>query len=429
MRLGRPMRPMRLIGLMGPMRLMGLGLMGLLSLGLMGLMGLGLVSCSDDSGTGADYVTVEAQSCSTSFVELGEGSESRDYALGTRTWTPPSGYYLYSNLSELFVNQEDMTNKSIAVFFTKDTESQKGTFFYKPNVIADTPHWRLSNTDNVDIASGTYQVYGYIPKEAADDASIAPLTGETDYRNGAVLTIKGLSTVTSNDVCVIVGAKDGSGDDNDTGSSDEIHIAPGKFDVTFNSESTNYIFLLFDHLYSALRFRFTVDANYNKLRTIVLKKLELMICDGNGDPVKAKYDATITLQKNETSTTPIVGDIIYSPASVSADDAYTSFFEGEITLSTVQSSYIGRFKTGVSTYFKLRTTYDVYDKNVTTDHPEGNLIRKGCQAENMIDLRKKFLINGTEHGKCFSYSVKVQPTYLYMLSEPDLDNPTVKIEN
>ena len=127
MRLGRLMRPMRLMGLrglmrpMGPMRLMGLGLMGLMGLGL-----LGLVGCSDDSGTGADYVTVEAQSCSTSFVELGEGSESRDYALGTRTWTPPSGYYLYSNLSELFVNQEDMTNKSIAVFFTKVKRDRSG---------------------------------------------------------------------------------------------------------------------------------------------------------------------------------------------------------------------------------------------------------------------------------------------------------------
>jgi hypothetical protein len=32
-------------------------------------------------------------------------------------------------------------------------------------------------------------------------------------------------------------------------------------------------------------------------------------------------------------------------------------------------------------------------------------------------------------GHCYSFKIKVQPTYLYVLSEPDLDNPTMSFGN
>ena len=428
MRLGRLMRPMRLLGLIGPMG--PIGLMGLMGLGL---MGLGLVGCSDDDETGADYVTVEAQSCSTSFVELGEDSQSRDYALGTRTWTPPTGYAIYT---PFFVGQKDLTYKSIFAFFTNGSVSQQGTFFYKPH--SEVPRWRLNN---VELESGTYQVYGYIPKEDADNASIEPLNN--DYSNGAVLTINGLSTVTTSDVCVIVGAKDGTGSNN-TFNEDQPYtvagLAPGKFDVQFAAGQgvKNFIFLLFDHLYSSLRFGFTVDPIYNELRTIVVKKLELVACaNASGVPDKAKHNATITLQCNENETSPIVGDITYTADATSANAAYTTIYEGETTLSTnAPTQFMGGFAPGI-TIFKLRTTYDVYDKNQVRNsdgtlkfdsngNPVYNLVRQNCEAENMIDLNKKFpnASSVIKHGDCFQYTITVQPTFLYVMSEPDLDNPT-----
>jgi hypothetical protein len=75
----------------------------------------------------------------------------------------------------------------------------------------------------------------------------------------------------------------------------------------------------------------------------------------------------------------------------------------------------------MNTYFKLRSTYDVFDK-------QENLIRQGCHAENTIDLRQHFgnEIN-TMRGNRYSLTLTVQPTYLYMLSEPDLDDPTVTL--
>lgn len=411
------------------MRLMGLGLMGLLGLGL-----LGLVGCSDDSGTGAHYVSVEAQSCTTPFVELGEGGESRALsAMGTRTWTPPTGYITYTSIFEA---QKDLTHKSILAFFTKGTSQQEGTFFYKE--VGSSPGWRLNKED---LASDTYQIYGYIPKEDADNASIAPLDG--NYSNGAVLTINGLSTVTTSDVCFIIGAKDGRAADDDTGESDGIRVAPGKFDVQFK-DGQNFMFLLFDHLYSALRFQFKVDANYNKLRTIVVKKLEVIAyADANETGVRAKQNATITLRTNGSGASPLVGDIEYVADNNSSYTAYKTIYEGQTILSTEKpAQFMGGFASGVTTFFKLRTTYDVYDKNQVREsngdlkfdsngNPVYNLIRQNCEAENMINLlsSKHFNLQGSNHGQCFSYTITVQPTYLYMLSEPDLDNPTVRIEN
>lgn len=394
-----------------------------------------LNACSDDPTPEGQRVKVEALSCSTGFEEVGNSS-----ARTTRAWNP-SPYVTYDVIygtNGMFADQKDLVNKSIYTFFTNDEkDNQEGILYYRET---DTK-WYL-NTEIESSGSSPYQVYGYIPKEDAEGATIASLEGS--YSTGAVLTINGLSTVTPSDICVIIGAKDGIADNNSY-NEDEDHpytvtgFAPGKFDVSFvgGDNATNYIFLLFDHLYSSMRFSFTVDANYNKLRTIRLRKLELIAyADDHGGGVKAKYNATITLRKNESGTSP-VESVRFTPDNSSAYVAPTKLYSGELTLSTSSSDFLGCFVPGVNTYFKLRSTYDVYDKNVTETHPEGNLIRQGCQAENTIDLRDKFGsymdydnntgIYRTRRGYCYTYNIKVQPTYLYMLSEPDVDNPTITI--
>jgi len=371
-------------------------------------MGLtGLTGCSDDNEDVSyqKQVPVGLKLYASEYVEAEDPS---DDSPATRAWTQPDPYVLYSN--SLFDDQKNLTNKSIDVFFTQDGKNAlEGVFFYRND------KWYLKMDE---LTSDTYQLYGFIPKEDATSATIVP---NGSYSNGAVLTINGLSTVTSSDVCVIVGAKEGSDDETATG------LATGKFAVSFNSgdNATNHIFLLFDHLYSALRFRFIVDATYNELRTIKLSKLELIAyANDAGDGVRAKYDATITLQKTDDGTSPIVGSVSFSPDESSAFMAPVPIFEGTQELSTNSESatFMGRFVPGENNFFKLRSTYDVYDK-------KGNLIREHCQAENTIDLRDKFAsFLDTKRGHCYTYTVKVQPTYLYMLSEQEMDNPTLTIK-
>lgn len=375
-------------------------------MGLMGLMG-----CSDDSELERrQHVVFEAQPCATAYEE--------ESPAVTRAWSPPSGYSTYTGTYvSMFAEQMDLFYKSIEVYFTQVGETPlQGTFFYNSHAA----NWRFMA--DMDLSATTYYLYGYIPKEVAESSEIAP---NSSYSDGAVLTISGLKTVTHSDVSVIVGAKNGTDADNDNG------LTTGDFEVAAKATSStgggtgNHIFLLFDHLYSALRFNFKMDATYAELRTIKLTKLELTALDGvGGDKIKAKYNVTITLKANTTRTSPIQS-VVFTPDASSADVAYEPIYQGaEVALSaTTATDFMGCFVPGQNTSFKLRSTYNVYDR-------QGNLIREGCEAVNDINIRSIFQMQATQllRGHMYTINMTVNPTYLYVLSEPDLDNPTVNID-
>ena len=394
---------------------------------LLGLMGLS--ACSDDQEPeNRQHITFEAQPSTTAFENEGDGAESRSLGWTTRSWSPPGGYYLYDNPDDeidnsnevysLFKQQKNMFYKSIDVFFTRDgKETLNGTFSYKTT----THNWRL----NMDIEeSGDYYVYGYIPKEIASSATI---TGNSNFSDGAVLTINGVKTVTHSDVSVIVGAKEGSDGSNVDGLTTgqfKVNAKPVQIGTTPDPENKNYIYLLFDHLYSALAFNFMIDAAYNELRTIKVRKLELIgYLNAQETKIPARYNVEVRLKSNTTGASPIES-VTFTADPTSGNLAFEPIYEGVgVTLDPVtETPFMGCFVPGQNTYFKQRTTYDVYDK-------ENNLIREGCEAENKINLNSIFTTVGSLRGQMFQITMKVVPTYLYMLSEPDVDNPTLKIVN
>ena len=71
----------------------------------------------------------------------------------------------------------------------------------------------------------------------------------------------------------------------------------------------------------------------------------------------------------------------------------------------------------------LECKYDVYDKKVTQDRPYGNLVRQNCEATNKLPSLVARL------NQLTSLTLTVNPTYLYILSDPDMDNPTITISN
>ena len=66
----------------------------------------------------------------------------------------------------------------------------------------------------------------------------------------------------------------------------------------------------------------------------------------------------------------------------------------------------------------LVCTYDVYNK-------KGTKVRENCVAENDLSGLKDVTI---ARGKKVVVNLTVEPTYLYQLSEDELDNPTIKSE-
>ena len=407
------MRPIGLMGLMGPigpMRLMGP--MGLI--GLIGLMG----SCSGseellpqvhEQEQGSSGFVI--QTSRTPLVEE-DDAQSRESVQGstvlTRTWTPPTGFSTYGDLTEDFVNwPTGMDGASIGVFLTQNGGVPELGTFYK-----DDSDWKYTD----DIEAGTYYLYGYVPQTAADGATI---TGNENYSDGAVLTISGLHTVSLDDACVTVGAKAGTDDDTDGG------LVQGRFDVEAQSTDGghNYIFMLFDHLYAMLRISFKVDATYKALRTIKIRTLALRAVDADGNAAKAKYNAVVTLSKTDDGTTPI-SSVEFTPDESSSNSELVTLYSSaagvELSSGGV-TSFMGCFVPQGSSHFVMQTTYDVYDT-------KNNLIREGCKASNTISLFPIFAVTSLQRGHIYSMTVTVKPTYLYMLSEPDLDNPTMEIE-
>ena len=430
-----------------------------------------LFSCSssDDEEseemTQEEMLTVEASASATAYVDAkAEADGARrytGYGHTTRSWDPPTPYLLYDDLYESYrvdgteIFYASLSESTIDVFFTQgnppfkdEINPLKARLKY---VTSDASpfKWKLvlpKDIDPMTVPEGYYYIYGFVPSDAADDVSIdsiLPPDGSGDYAEGAVMTIRGLQSITS-DACVIIGAREGfspdyDGEYTDTDGDGEYDsteprtnlLKPGdfKFKLTNRAKAddpapTNYLFLLFDHLYSALNVGMKVDPIYNELRHIKLKELRLQAQTAEGIPTKNKTDITITLHHTADGSMPFTNsDITYSPVADSGDSDGQAFRSatGELLLSTTKW-FVCDFMPENVAMLVLTSTYDVYDT-------KGNLIRKDSKATNTLLLRN--IIGGfttPERGRIYNVEMTIKPTYLYQLSDPDLDNPTVVLE-
>ena len=421
-----------------------------------------LAACSNDSNELVPDTPEQAEeekgmamdlsASAPDFVNAAEPEEmARETLRGTseaitRSWTPPSGYLLYSEFNDDHGNtyqnfaSNDLTRKSINVFFTSTTGDEPtpvapedptypryanypyhGRLSYK----SSTEKWQLTirKVKPELVLPGDYYVYGFTPSAAADDAVIERLPEpDGDFKNGAKLTIKGLRTA-GYDACVTIGAKEGPDADHDNG----LTAGDFKFDLKTGESVKNYLYLLFDHLSSALSISIKVDGTYNTLRTIKLKQLALQTATETG-LMAEKADVEVTLNHNDMGTNPIT-TLTYTPTGTSGTGTPVFQTDDGLTLTTGYKSFLSHFLpiAGV-TKVVVTCTYDIYDKNVTAEHPDGNLIRKDSKATNTIRLADIIpYFPGVQRGWKYGINMTVVPTYLYMLSEPDLENPRMVV--
>ena len=370
---------------------------------MMAVAGILFAACTDapPGGRQKERVTLELRPYTSLFADSS--------AALTRAFPGDyNGYVTYENLYTDYTPQQSLVDATIHMFFTQqDSDPEQGSFRKSGEKWIST----------VEMESGGYYLYGFIPENIVGVATnIVPITG--GFEKGATMTLSRLSSVVPADVCVTVAAGGGDEDGPSTG------YNIGKFGIM---GSDRFVYLLFDHLYSSLCFRFKVDTEYDKLRTIKIKKLRL-----KSSSMKKYYDATITLTANTTGANPLT-NVTFSPwkeedGTECTETADGLLFEAKGTIPEVElnaiefSNFLGCFVPGDYNRFDLETTYDVYDKS-------GNRVRKDCVAENSI-YTNSYLLAGEswKRGSMLKLSLTVKPTYLYMLSEPDLDNPTVTLK-
>ena len=247
-----------------------------------------------------------------------------------------------------------------------------------------------------DVTPGkTYTVYGYMPKTGDMSSSLAKSTADE-----ATLTINNLKPVTTDDICIITGVK----------KTDE-GLKEGQFswEWPISTGEDNYkIHLLMDHLYAAAQFRLRIDGEYALLRTIKLKTMTL-------STIRESVTAAVTLTHNTTGASPI-SDVTYTASGSNDAVVIYNSDEGTALDKTTPLAINVCLAPTLSADLTLVSTYDVYDS-------KGKLIRQNCSATNKLpDL-------DAVRGQRVQVNMLVNPTYLYVLSDPDLDNPTIKIEN
>lgn len=318
--------------------------------------------------------------------------------------TPQDNLLRLSSVTRAASQYTPDANSNIKMYvMTQNGEYSSGKFTYSSG-------WSNSGVSVKEHEQ--YYMYGFMPAgsySSSISATATELNG--DYSRGADLTISGLPIFTSKDFCAIVGVQRISA------TTEAKDIVEGNYGYLSGLNSENYVNLLMDHLYGELALQFKVDADYYALRHIKLKSVTLKY-DNGGGAVDANVNVTVRLRAGYGLGQ---SSVVYTPSGNKASHAILE------NGSTDLKSYATAIGSGVKcppslfdqagTYMTLTCTYDV----CSTDDNNPKVIRENCTASN------KMRVSGMEHGKTNTVTVTIAPTYLYVLTDPDLDNPTIYI--
>ena len=283
---------------------------------------------------------------------------------------------------------------------TKNGQFSTGTFTYSTG-------WTNNNVSVKEYEQ--YYMYGFMPAGTYQSSISATASDlNNDYSRGADLTIQDLPIFTSEDICAIVGVQKISTTD------DTNAIVEGNYGYLSGLSAENYVNLLMDHLYGELKLQFKVDADYHALRHIRLKSVTLKYKNGEGEAA-AKVNVTVRLRNGNGLG---LNSVVYTPSGNKAshnilENASTALSDVAVPIGDPIKCPPSLFDQA-GTYMTLSCTYDVCGTNDA-------VIRSNCTAEN------KMRVSGMEHGKTNTVTVTIAPTYLYVLTDPDLDNPTIYI--
>lgn len=268
-----------------------------------------------------------------------------------------------------------------------------------------------------------YYMFGYMPADLGMNATfIAPENGDPGWdtdgdgimdvpeptvqqisATSAKMTFTNLPTMINEDFCIIVGAKEGRtplGID-DLGSF--IYHAPE------NTSNGYYVSLLADHLYASVEFRVTIDNDYNVLRKVMLKRMTLK----SSATAKTLLDTEVTLTMNDQRTHPIVADPDNTLKTGGSDEFNLYFSNDGVELSpTVLQSFTGCFAEGLGGDLSIECEYDIYDRV--------SGVNNKIETRTVVNGLKSLLQN-LKRGRKKVINMKVDPTYLYQLSDGDVD--------
>lgn len=311
-------------------------------------------------------------------------------------------------LTDVHTAASEQELSPIQFFLTTGTRQAEGQFLYDA-----ATGWSstigVKETDNF--------IYGFAPAAAASATLTTITSGAGDYSGGAQLSLSNLKLTGGDDICVIVGVEHGTSPVTNPDWSKRL----GAFG--FKKGANNYVSLLLDHLFARIDFKFKIGEKYSELRDVKIKRVELLSSvkvtgltvtlhgqedDEGSHPIRNNEDIRYT---TETTADAIRG-ILYD---YSTDTDHPEGIELNLTGKDIPGFFAPL--ASVAENLSLVCTYDVYNKI-------GTRVRENCTATNKLAA-----ISGAERGKKWTLNLTVEPTYLYQLSDDEINNPSIRIDN
>ena len=233
---------------------------------------------------------------------------------------------------------------------------------------------------NIYLEKGSYTLYAFMPEREG-----TTLTNATNNTN-ASLTFTNIPGIGSEDIMVSQAAG-----------------------ITVGNNEPKAVPLYMDHLLARITLSFTINADYDKLRTIKIKQIDFSL------PEIYTYSSTITYGTDRQT-------VWNAPSSQSTepDTTYNIYSEeqnnGGQILSTDPTTlgvcYVVPEQSIAG--LQMRVEYDVYDKV-----DDNNPIRSDVVVNNVIIKENQIERTTLGAGKNYILKIQVIPTYLYVLSDND----------
>ena len=279
----------------------------------------------------------------------------------------------------------------IHIYLTSSgTQVAEGKFGYA----SDTKEW--STHLKLKSGSGSFRLYGFMPDDPSLTASLQNVTAVD-----AQIKLENVNPLTTKDYCVVTGVRQVET------ASDHTSAMRGMFSFDYYSYRQNYINLFLDHLMSRLVFNMKISPTYDAVRTIKVKKMTLKLADISSMRV------TVTFSDNHG-----ISAISYLPTGAAANSCIIE--NEEKTLTTSPAAICTGYMVPDNVFInklELETEFEVYNK-------KGNKIAERTAVNKLTEPLAEL-----QRGEERTLLLTIDPSYLYVLSDPDLDNPTITIDN
>lgn len=294
-----------------------------------------------------------------------------------------------------------------------------------------TPVW----TGNANVDPGIkYEIFGYLPVNNGITASISGYRADdtefTSAETHPVLTLSNMDPILTDGLAVITGVKSIEATDDADAATKAAQPNAGCFYYEGKS-SNNYVCLLMERIVVCYDIRLALSTNtvssvdsrydpmnYAGLRSVRIKKMEMTTS------ARKKMTATVTFNDKPDGVSPAIQSVNWSTVDGTSEpiEIFNSETAGAEKVLTKDWQEIAFYSMPASlATVILKTTYDVYDL-------DGNKVRQNCVVEN--DLTSLLSsISSPQIGTRYTLDMVVKPSYLYQLSNYDIDNPTIVATN